>query len=86
MCACVRACMGYCNDIVVPQGSQHCMLKFHVTTETWVIVFSPEEGSSTMVQEDHLHKGKGCPVGSDRVIGFLPDRPQRQNLCNWYVD
>ena len=80
MCVPARDTVKFVHDIVVPQGLQHCMLKFHVTIETWVLVFSPE-GSTTMEQEDHLHKGKGYPVGSDCVIGFLPDHKGKIAVC-----
>ena len=60
-------------NLVYAVQSHYIILILHVTTETWVLVFWPEEDSTTMVKEDHLCKGKGCPVGSDCVIGYLPD-------------
>ena len=45
----------------------------YAQTERWVLVFWPEEDSTTMVREDHLLEEKCCEVSSDCVIRNLPD-------------
>ena len=36
-------------------------------TEVWVLVYWPEEDSTTVVAIDHLLDGEGCEVGSNCV-------------------
>ena len=57
----------------------------YATTAQWVLVFWPKEDSTTVVREDHLLEGKGCPVGSDCVIRNLPDHKGKVAAIGMFI-
>ena len=58
----------------------------NATTEVWVLVYWPEEDSTTVaVTVDHLVDGEGCEVGSDCVIRNLPGHTGKVGALSMFV-
>lgn len=55
------------------QSRNILIIPAHITTEFWVLMFWPEEDSTTVIRKDHLSEGIGYQVGSDCVVRNLPN-------------
>ena len=79
VCVCVRGCVhAYLKITVNTWGLafifSNLRLVLYTTTEVWVLVYWPDEDSTTAVTVDHLIDGEHCRVGNDCVIRNLPGK------------
>ena len=62
------------------------MTMYIAMTEVWVLVYWPEEDSTTAVAIDHLLDGEGCEVGSTCVVRNLPGHTGKVAALGMYTE